>query len=207
MEIFYDDVKKFAAVCIQYSRENVKNHGTVTDNKIKEILDKSFGKKFGLHNIEYLDIEVNNRIPKEILKALYSLVQSFMRIWDTHGKACIEDTKDKKFVSGMRFVYNITKHQEKRYNITDLIVPDFNIESDVCLVNNDGSMLVPIEDLDFKLGAKWVFASKELFKDARPNQIQNYNRLFKGKDVIDTVVEAVHIIEKYKVQNKENTCD
>ena len=61
--------------------------------------------------------------------------------------------------------------------------------------------LVPLEELDFRLGAKRVFANKTLFKEARPGQLRNYNKLFKDRDVIDTVIEAIRIIEKYTVQN------
>lgn len=46
-----------------------------------------------------------------------------------------------------------------------------------------------------------MFANKTLFKEARPGQLRNYNKLFKDRDVIDTVIEAIRIIEKYTVQN------
>lgn len=65
------------------------------------------------------------------------------------------------------------------------------------MINNNGDILVPLEELDFRLGAKWMFANKTLFKGARPGQLRNYNKLFKDRDVI----EAIRIIEKYTVQN------
>lgn len=90
-----------------------------------------------------------------------------------HSLRTKEIEKDKQFVSGMRFIHNIIKHQAKQYNITDLIVPDFNIEPNCYLINNNGDILVQLEELDFRLGAKWVFANKTLFKEARPSQLRN----------------------------------
>lgn len=118
-------------------------------------------------------------------------------MYRSHSLRAKEIEKDKQFVSGMKFIYNIIKHQAKQYNITDLIVSDFNIESNCYLINNNGDILVPLEELDFRLGAKWVFANKTLFKEARHGQLRNYNKLFKDRDVI----EAIRIIEKYTVQN------
>lgn len=36
-----------------------------------------------------------------------------------------------------------------------------------------------------------MLANKTLFKEARPGQLRNYNKLFKDRDVIDTVIEAI----------------
>lgn len=44
-------------------------------------------------------------------------------MYRSHSLRTKKIEKDKQFVSGMRFIYNIIKHQAKQYNITDLIVP------------------------------------------------------------------------------------
>ena len=72
-------------------------------------------------------------------------------MYSPHSLRTKKIEKDKQFVSGMRFIYNIINHQAKQYNITDLIVPDFNIESNCYLINNNGDILVPLGELDFRL--------------------------------------------------------
>jgi hypothetical protein len=193
IEKFNENINSFIEASKAYSQRNVKIKGIAEDKNIKDHLNKMFGDR---NDSDYLEVEVSMAIPKEILMSLYDIIQNFVQICETHGFIKKLSSRESKFLSGVKFVNNVIKHRRKDFDITDLIVPDNKVETQYFNQNQHGVMTIPLEDVEFRLAAKWTAVKSEISNKMRhKDQFINYKRYLQDYDVIDTIIDAKKIID------------
>ena len=198
IEKFQKGVREFVKIYRNYSERNVKCLGNNEDLEIQKQLNDKFGFE---SDTNYFQIELFTEIPKDILMGLYDILESFVQICETHDKKREFESEDKDFISAAKCIDNIIKHKKKDFNITDIIKPDFFPgygKNARIKVNQDGTISIPLDDIEFRLGAKWVEIKQEI-KNGMNNKkhFPNYEKYFMGRDVCDTVIIMSQVIQAH----------
>ena len=193
IEMFNKKVHKFIQVSKEYSEKNVKIRGNVDNQNIKNQLNKIWGFQ---NDRGYLEVELFTEIPKEILMSLCELIQNFVQICETHDLSKPFSNRELEFISGVKFVNNVIKHKKKDFSITDLIVPDFKVEIRNDILDKCGVTIIPLEQVEFRLGANWAAVKREIAdKMRKKDHLINYKEYLQNYDVFNTVIVAKIIID------------
>lgn len=189
---------EFIEISKEYSARNVHNKGQLSDQNEKNYLRDKFQYQ---DNIEFLEIQVCMENPKDVLMPLLSLLQEFVQIFETHDYNILLTSEEKDFISGIKFINNMAKHYKNDFSITDLIYPDFKPETDACYLNSSAILSIPIDQVEFRLGASWVEIDNEISREMYKHKVnkkhhENYKKYLQDYDVIDTIIRAKTIINK-----------
>gem|GEM_PF-4578939 len=198
-EKFKKNVKEFAKIYKVYSDKNVNVCGVYEDKTIQEQWNLELGYD---KNTDYLEVEIFTEIPNEILMSLYSIVQSFVQICETHALKNDFVKNDKEFLNGAKCIDNIIKHKNKNFEITDIIKPDFKCEyygEDLEVFLKDGKYRISSDDMQFRMGANWVEIKNDIKNEMKIKKwFEFYDKYFEGNDVYDSVIEMCRIVGDYE---------
>lgn len=124
--------------------------------------------------------------------ALEELIHKAIIIYDGELKDFKLKGKDKSFMSGVKHIDNLVKHNTEKIEILDIISSTPKIQSEKVNGMAKNRFRVNMELVNF-----WNDIKDIPCDDKWMNQRNNYNIHLKGKLVIDTVQCINLIIEKY----------